>query len=206
MRPSFETITRIGQGDCPRATRSSRILGSGNPRRTLSCLSVLCPMSTASPSARWRNRCVLSSREVKSTGEKFLVVILPSTVIAKVTATNGRLGGTCFRRSFLRRGVIAAFGRREARPSERGLLFVLADLMLERGEFLLHLAHLHVADGPARPVKEVNDSAGQTAEQNHGETDEPDHARDGWRNGAEIEEHDLKQKLPRADAGETDRQ
>jgi hypothetical protein len=32
----------------------------------------------------------LSSREVKSTGEKFRVVILPSTVIAKVTATNGR--------------------------------------------------------------------------------------------------------------------
>jgi hypothetical protein len=34
----------------------------------------------------------LSSREVKSTGEKARVVIFPSTVMAKVAATNGRGG------------------------------------------------------------------------------------------------------------------
>jgi hypothetical protein len=32
----------------------------------------------------------LSSREVKSTGDKFFVVTLPSTVIAKVATTTGR--------------------------------------------------------------------------------------------------------------------
>ncbi len=41
-------------------------------------------------SARCRSRCILSSREVKSTGEYSRVVILPSTVMAKVAATNGR--------------------------------------------------------------------------------------------------------------------
>src|ERR1051326_1515721 len=98
-------------------------------------------MSTASPRARWRNRCALSSREVKSTGEKFFVVILPSTVIANVTATNG-----------LRR---LCFGGTRFRAVDFALLFVLADLMLERGEFLLHIAHLHMANGAAGPVKEI---------------------------------------------------
>jgi hypothetical protein len=37
----------------------------------------------------------LSSREVKSTGDKFFVVTLPSTVMAKVATTSGRL---CFMR------------------------------------------------------------------------------------------------------------
>ena len=35
-------------------------------------------------------KCILSSRDVKSTGVKFLVVILPSTVMANVATTNGR--------------------------------------------------------------------------------------------------------------------
>src|SRR4051812_42908431 len=102
-------------------------------------------MSTASPSARCRSRWVLSSREVKSTGEKFFVVIFPSTVIANVTATKGRRrlcgGGTRFRASDFVRFFKEA-GLAEARPSDEALFFLLADLMLERGEFLLHLAHL----------------------------------------------------------------
>ena len=49
-------------------------------------------MRTASPNERWRRRWRLSSREVKSTGEKARVVILPSAVMAKVAATKGCLG------------------------------------------------------------------------------------------------------------------
>src|SRR5205085_5484539 len=173
IRPSFEMITRNGYGLCPRAPRSSRNFGSDRPSRTLSCRSVLCPISTASPSARWRNKCVLSSRDVKSTGEKFLVVILPSTVMAKVAATKGRFGGTCFCTSCLLRSGIGAFGRAEARPSGDDLFFLLANFMLERGEFLFHIAHLHMANRAARPVKEVDHSTGQTAEQDHAEAGEP---------------------------------
>src|SRR4051812_36970384 len=151
-------------------------------------------MSTASPSARWRSRWVLSSREVKSTGVKFFVVILPSTVTANVTATKGRFGGASFRTSdfFEERRVV---GRAEARPSDDVLLFLLADFMLERGEFLLHFAHLHVSDGAARPVEEIDEAARQTTEQDHSETGQSDHACDRRRDSAKIEEHDLKKEL-----------
>ena len=82
-------MTRMGLEVWPRAIRSSRN-PAGRPSRTLSRLSVLCPISTASARARCRNRCALSSREVKSTGANFRVVIFPSTVIANVAKTNGR--------------------------------------------------------------------------------------------------------------------
>src|SRR3954471_24472325 len=100
--------------------------------------------------------------------------------MANVTATNGRRSGEGF-----------------------DLLFLLADFMLERGEFLLHIAHLHMTGGAARTVEEIDDSAGQAAEQDDEETGQPDHARDRRRNTAEIEKHDLEEKLARADAGET---
>ena len=57
--------------------------------------------------------------EVVDTGEKFRVVIFPSTVMAKVAATNGR-------------------------RSRRLLLFRFADLMLQRRDFPFHLPQLYV--------------------------------------------------------------
>src|ERR1700686_2567500 len=135
-------------------------------------------MRTASPRARCRSKCSLSSREVKSTGVKFFVVIFPSTVIAKVTATKGRFGR-----------------RRDASPrclSERdggvaSTSFFLGDFMLERDELFFHLAHFHVARLAARFVEEINDPARQTAQQDDRESREPDHPRDGRRDGAKIE-------------------
>src|SRR5262249_35668194 len=44
----------------------------------------------ASAEARCRNKCNLSSRDVKSTGDRFFVVTLPSAVMAKVETTRGR--------------------------------------------------------------------------------------------------------------------
>src|SRR5436305_9192391 len=87
--PLFETITRNGAGVCFRLILAC-CKSSGMPSRTLSRFKLVCPSKTASARARWRNKCSLSSREVKSTGAKFFVVTLPSTVIAKVALTNGR--------------------------------------------------------------------------------------------------------------------
>jgi len=112
----------------------------------LSCLSVLWPIKTASPNERWRNKCILSSREVKSTGEKFRVVIFPSTVMAKVTTTNGRS---------------------DFRGNDVDLcadLFRFADLMFESSDLALHLAQFHAFHFATRFVKEVNDAAGKAAE------------------------------------------
>ena len=88
--PLLETITRNGAGACLRLILAGR-KSSGMPSRTLSRFKLVCPSKTASARARWRNKCSLSSREVKSTGAKFFVVTLPSTVMAKVATTNGRL-------------------------------------------------------------------------------------------------------------------
>ena len=75
----------------------------------------------------------MSSRLVKSTGEKVRVVIFPSTVIANVAATKGR-GGLRFA-TFLACGLLA---------------FGFDDFMLQRGHFLAHLAQLYVSGLPAR--------------------------------------------------------
>src|SRR5438046_10737736 len=64
--------------------------------RTLSRFKLVCPIRTASARARWRNKCSLSSREVKSTGARVRVVTLPSAVMANVATTKGRLR-TCER-------------------------------------------------------------------------------------------------------------
>ena len=100
--------------------------------------------------------------------------------------------------------VTATNGRRTREDFD--LLFLLADFMLERGEFLLHIAHLHVTGGAARTIQKIDDSAGQAADQNDGEADEPNHPGHGRWNRAKVEEHDLKDELARPDPGETDRQ
>src|SRR3954462_9352019 len=48
--------------------------------------------------------------------------------------------------------------------------FLLADFMLERRKFLLHLPHSDMTGSATGLVKEVNDTAGQTAQQDDGET------------------------------------
>src|SRR5450432_919510 len=114
--------------------------GSGKPSRTLSRVSVLRPMRTASPNERWRSRWRLSSREVKSTGVKFRVVILPSTVMAKVAARKGRGGG-------------------RLRLSVRRASLGFGDFMLQRRHFFPHLFHFHVAGLAARFVEKINEPA-----------------------------------------------
>src|SRR5437870_10100758 len=88
--PLFETITRNGAGVFFRLILAC-CKSLGMPRRTLSRFKLVCPSRTASARARWRNKCSLSSREVKSTGAKVRVVTLPSAVMAKVATTKGRL-------------------------------------------------------------------------------------------------------------------
>src|SRR5260370_39533619 len=150
--PSFDTITRIGLDICFLATRASRN-SAGRLRRTLSRLSVLCPIKTASANARWRNKCSLSSREVKSTGEKLRVVILASTVMAKVALTNGRCDF------------------RGADGDLRADLLRLADFMLECRDFPLHLAQAYMSRHAAWFVEEIDDRAWNTADEDDQKTE-----------------------------------
>jgi len=122
---------------------------------------VLCPIITASASARCRNKCSLSSREVKSTGPNSRVVILPSTVIANVALTNGReMWEGPLRRDLL----FPDFRDAEVPPT---FLLRLRDFMFRRGHFALHLAQFHAFRDTARFVEKVNNSARRTADQNH---------------------------------------
>src|ERR1043166_8208273 len=101
----------------------------------LSRSTVVWPTSTASASARWRNKCILSSRDVKSTGPNSRVVILPSTVMANVAMTNGRNDLPC---------------------EDVDLLLRLADLMFQRGDFALHLAQGNALREAAWLIEKVN--------------------------------------------------
>jgi hypothetical protein len=90
---------------------------------------------------------------VKSIGVNSLVVILPSTVMAKVAATNGRLP-----RNRVPVMLLLAGPWLEIDLPLCFLFFFLGDFMLEGGELLLHLAHFHVAGSAAWFVKQINDS------------------------------------------------
>ena len=91
--------------------------------------------------------CPAVTDEVKSTGEKFRVVIFPSTVMANVAMTKGR-------REF----------------DLRADLFRFADLMLEGRDFVLHFAQLHVFGCATRLVKEINDATRGAADQDDEKT------------------------------------
>src|SRR2546429_7685805 len=108
-------------------------MSAGNPSRTLSRSKLVCPSRTASAKARWRNKCSLSLREVKSTGPKFFVVTLPSAVIAKVATTNGRL----------RTGERPLCRDRRDSKVPPTFLFLLAELMFQRDNFFFPFAELH---------------------------------------------------------------
>ena len=171
IRPALETITRRGALVCLRLIRSSTN-SAGKPSRTLSRFSVLWPSITASESARCRNKCNLSSREVKSTGEKFRVVILPSTVMAKVALTNGReMWEGPLRRDLLFPGRlrdtrlrVATARRAEVPPA---FLLRLFDFMFRRGHFALHFTQLNALRDAARFVEEIDDAAGRAADHDH---------------------------------------
>src|SRR5437868_15349686 len=111
-------------------------------------------------------RCALSSREVKSTPVKSFVVTLPSMVMAKVTATNGRF------------------------PPFR-ILLRRPDFMLECGDFALHFAQLHMARLASWLVEEVNQSAGRGAEQNNEKAHRTNEDGDGFGDAAQAVQHDL---------------
>src|SRR5690349_873815 len=154
----FETITRSGERDCPRLILNS-CSSAGTPRRTLSRSRLVWPSRTASARARCRNKCSLSSREVKSTGPKFFVVTLPSAVMAKVAMTNGRLR----MESPLRR-----FGRDTKVPPT--FLLGFAEFMFQRDNFLFHFAEFHVFRCATRLVEQINKSAWEAANENNTKT------------------------------------
>src|SRR5436190_12437314 len=125
-------MTRHGAGVCFRLVLAC-CKSTGRPSRTLSRFKLVCPIKTASARARWRNKCSLSSREVKSTGPKFFVVTLPSTLMAKVAVTNGRLK------------MWERPSRRDCRDTKVPPTFLLgfADLMFQGDHFFFHFAQAH---------------------------------------------------------------
>src|SRR5436190_11723997 len=156
-------MTRSGQRGWPRLILNS-CSSAGNPSRTLSRSRLVWPSRTASARPRWRNKCSLSSREVKSTGPKFFVVTLPSAVMAKVATTNGRL-------RMWERPLCGDF--RDARIS-RTFSFRFAEFMFQRDNFLFHFAEFHAFCCATRFVEQVNKGARETANENDHEAQRPD--------------------------------
>src|SRR4030095_1981909 len=154
------------------------------------------PSRTASARARRRNKCSLSSREVKSTGPNLFVVTLPSAVIAKVATTKGRL--RMWERTLCR-------DRRDPNVPPT-FLFRLAEFMFQRDNFLFHFAEFHSCCCATRLVKQVNKSARKTTNENNNETQRPDENGFCFRNTAKPVEHDLQNFFTEPDSGETDRQ
>ena len=192
--PLFETITRSGAGVCFRLILAC-CKSPGMPSRTLSRSKLVCPSKTASARARWRNKCSLSSREVKSTGANVRVVTLPSAVIAKVATTNGR---------FVDAAPPPRLGTRERDEGVASTSFRFADLVFKSYHFLFHFAQPHARDGTAWLVKEVNDRAGKAANQNDKKTQRPDQNGFCFRNTAQAVEHDLQDLFPKSNSGKTD--
>src|SRR5207245_4235211 len=122
---------------------------TGNTSRTLSRCKLVCPIKTASADARWRNKCSLSSREVKSTGPKFYFVTLPSAGIAKVATTNGRLRASerPWRRDRSDAGGFPMF------------LLRFTELMFQRDNLLFHFVQFHAFRCATRFVKQIHKSA-----------------------------------------------
>ncbi len=95
------------------------------------------------------------------------VVILPSTVMAKVALTNGREIRDRMLRSRCRgsrRLPDFLVGTPAASPTT---LLRLLDFMLHRRHFASHFANANTFRDAARFVEEVNDAARRAADQNH---------------------------------------
>src|SRR5438552_3144513 len=93
---------------------------------------------------------------------------------------------------------------RYADPSRISLRF--AEFMFEGDNFLFHFAKFHAFCCATRLVKQVNKSAGKTANENDHETQRPDENSFCFRNATEPVEHDLQNFFAQTNSGETDRQ
>lgn len=133
----------------------------------------------------------MSSREVKSTGVKFRVVIFPSTVMAKVALTNGRAvraGGRSFRPGFAflvftkktsniehrtSNTEVSEFGVQCAALRVRCLpqSLRLRDFMFRGCDFTPHLPNLDAFRDAAGFVEEVNDTPGSAADHDYEESE-----------------------------------
>src|SRR6266480_1833670 len=179
--PLFETITRSGAGVCFRLILAC-CKSPGMPSRTLSRSKLVCPSKTASARARWRNKCSLSSREVKSTGANVRVVTLPSAVIAKVATTNGRFVDA------------APTPRLETAERDEGVASTLlgfTELMFQCHNFLFHFAQSDAFCRATGFVKQIHKSARKTANENDHETERSNENRFSCRHTTEAVEHDL---------------
>src|SRR5436190_15647166 len=188
-------MTRHGAGVCFRLVLAC-CKSTGRPSRTLSRFKLVCPIRTASARARWRNKCSLSSREVKSTGPKFFVVTLPSAVIAKVATTNGRLRiwGRPLCRDGLDPNVPPTFS------------FRFTELMFQRDNFLFHFAEFHAFCCATWLIKQVNKSARKTAKEYDDEAKRPDENGFCFWNTTEPVKHELQNFFAKSNSGDTDRE
>src|SRR5215831_17350341 len=99
--------------------------------------------------------------------------------------------------------VTATKGRGAKAPPT--FLLRLADFMLQRCHFALHITHPHVPSFAAWLVKEVNDPPGQAADENDQETHRADELRNRDRGMANVVQHNLQNLFAQTDAGETNR-
>src|SRR6266852_283038 len=85
-------------------------------------------------------------------------------------------------------------------------LFRFADFMFQRDYFVFHLAHFHARDCTTRFVKQINERAWQTADENDEEAKRAD--KDGFcfRHSAKTAEHYLQDFFPKSNSRETDGQ
>jgi len=79
-----------------------------------------------------------------------------------------------------------------------------AEFMFQRDNFLFHFTEFHVFCCATRFVKQVNNSARKTANENNDETQRTDENGFCFRNAAEPVKHDLQNFFTQADSRETD--
>ena len=70
---------------------------------------------------------------------------------------------------------------------------------------MFHFAHFHVRDCAARLVKQINDRAGQAADENDEEAKRANENGRCFRHSAKAAEHDLQDFFPKTNSSETDR-
>src|SRR4051812_16684238 len=189
-------MTRSGERGWPRLILNS-CSSAGTPSRTLSRSRLVWPSKTASARARWRNKCSLSSRDVKSTGPKFFVVTFPSAVIANVAMTNGR---------FVDAAPSPRSGTAERDEGVASTLLGFAEFMFQRDNFLFHFAEFHVFCCATRLVKQINKSARKTANENDRKTQRSDENGFCFGNATQPVKHDLQNFFTESDSRETDGQ
>ena len=84
--------------------------------------------------------------------------------------------------------------------------FRFANLMFQRDYFLFHLAHFHASDCATRFVKQINDRAWQTADENDEKAKRANEDSLCFRYSTKAAEHDLQDFFPKSNSCETDGQ